>query len=132
MAVGGLLATKVASASKSDEMLADAASVVGGKADRGTLTHADRRALAAPDADDTVAIPLASASVRPAPDADRHAAVAVQKRATAPARKAVVVPKKITPPKPAAPPAKLAAACQQRDPIARLLASVNLGTRCAG
>jgi hypothetical protein len=135
IAVSGLFATRVvpASASRPDDMLTDTTAALRGDADPvvGTLTKSDRLAVAAPGADDTVAIPLQSATVRPA-SVTHHRARAVTKRPTA-RTAAVAQPKKIAPAQQALDQAKAAAtACRQRDPIARLLASANLAPRCAG
>jgi len=130
VAVGGLFATRVvpASASRPDDTTVAPRSATGPNPD--TLTTIDRRAEAAPGADETVAIPLASATVRPASIRHHRAAAMTQKRA----RTVAVAPAtKIVPGKQAADQAKAAVtACRQRDPIARFLAATNLAARCAG
>jgi hypothetical protein len=137
VAVGGLFATKVvpASASRPDDTVTDATAALRSDADPypDTLTRSDRGAEAAPDADETVAIPLESATVRPASAARHPATTVTRKRPTALARKVMVAPpKKMTQAKPGADQAKPATGCQPRDPIARFLASASLAPRCAG
>jgi hypothetical protein len=136
VAVGGLFATKVvpASASRHDDNLNDTTAALrsDGGPDAGTLTKSDRIAVAAPGADETVAIPLRSATARPA-SITRHRAIAATRKPPTARTAAVAPPNKIAPAKQAADQAKAAvAACRQRDPIARFLASANLAPRCAG
>jgi len=130
VAVGGLFATRVVPASASRPEDTTVALRSGHNPD--TLTTIDRRAKAAAGADETVAVPLASATMRPAAVGHHSAAAVTPKRAVA--RTAAVAPAKtIAATSQAADQAKAAVTtCRQRDPIARFLASANLAPRCAG